>query len=100
MKVKTGDPVVIAGYPLIFDRPYFWPIFRSGIVSSTRYSYEGAKIFILDLGAVGGFSGSPVVRQNDLSVIGVVKGGTSRAKDSGFTAAFTLEPSDLAKLEQ
>ena len=60
-KPETGDSILIFGFHLVFDKVYMWPLFRSGIIASTRYNFENSSLLVLDLGPVKGYSGSPVI---------------------------------------
>jgi S1-C subfamily serine protease len=92
---EIGDAVLIAGFPLVFDKVYSWPLFRRGIIASTRYSYEGGKILVLDLGSLPGFSGAPVIDEKSRTVIGVIKGSSKTVEHTDFCVGYTLTESDI-----
>ncbi len=93
--VRTGQNIVMAGYPLVFDRVYRWPLFRFGRVSSVRYFLRENKVLVLDLVSASGFSGAPVIRVSDGAVVGVQKGGATGNPDAGFSVATEISPEDL-----
>jgi hypothetical protein len=91
----TGEDILMAGYPLVFDRVYRWPLFRFGRISSTRYFLRQSKVLVLDMVSADGFSGAPVVRVSDGRVIGVQKGGATGNAHAGFSVATEISPVDL-----
>lgn len=90
-----GDEVLVAGYPLVFDKVYRWPLLRWGRISSTRYHLRKAKVFVLDLTSAGGFSGSPVIRVADGKVVAVLKGKATGNSAADFSLGTQLLPADL-----
>jgi S1-C subfamily serine protease len=92
---RVGEEVVIAGFPKVFDKVFIWPFFRMGTVASTRYSVEGASILVLDLASVEGFSGSPVISLESNKVVGVLKGGSQKRRQTDFSAATRIYPIDI-----
>ena len=92
---EIGDAVLIAGFPLVFDKVYSWPLFRRGVVASARYSYEDARVLILDLGTIPGFSGAPVIDEKTRKVIGVIRGSSKTVKHTDFSVAFIITESDI-----
>lgn len=93
---RTGDEVFLAGFPLVFDKVYRWPLFRFGRISSVRYFLRESKVLVLDLTSAGGFSGAPVIRLSDGSVLAVQKGGATGNAQAGFSLATELNTKDLA----
>jgi len=94
-QVTLGGDVLIAGFPLVFDKPYPHPLIRHGVIASTRYRYEGAAVLVLDLTSVSGYSGSPVVRLPEGDVVGVFRGSSADHPDADFSVAFVLTSDDL-----
>jgi S1-C subfamily serine protease len=92
---EIGDPVLIAGFPFVFNKIYHWPLFRKGTIASTRYKYQNNRIIVLDLPAVDGYSGSPVFNLRSRKVIGIVKGSSAQRKGAGFSVALVIEKGDL-----
>jgi S1-C subfamily serine protease len=94
---EIGDRILIAGFPDAFGKGKFWPLFRQGMVASTRYGLENssARAAILDLRSVPGFSGSPVIDLRHGAVIGVFTGSPRFAPDSDFSVATLLQTADL-----
>lgn len=97
---EIGDRIVIAGFPDAFGKGKLWPLFRQGIIASTRYGLENssAKAAILDLRSVPGFSGSPVIDLRHGAVIGVFTGSPRFAPESDFSVATLLQRDDLSRL--
>lgn len=94
-KPKNGDPILIVGFPLVFDKVYEWPLFRGGIIASTRYNYENSSILILDLGSVPGYSGSPVISIEKYKVVGVFLGKSKVFPETDFSVATSIDKSDI-----
>jgi S1-C subfamily serine protease len=92
---EIGDPVLITGFPLVFEKIYHWPLFRRGIIASTRYKYQDSRVIVLDLPAVDGYSGSPVFNLKNKKVVGIIKGGSAQRKGTGFSVAIVIEKTDL-----
>ncbi len=92
---RTGQEIFIAGYPLVFDKVYRWPLFRFGRIGSVRYYLRQSKVLVLDLVSADGFSGSPLIRFHDGKVLGVLKGGATGNAQAGFSVATELSASDL-----
>lgn len=90
-----GGEVLIAGFPLIFDKVYLHPLIRRGAVASTRYSYQGHSVLILDLPSVPGFSGSPVVNLTTGKVSAVLRGPPKKRRNTGFSVATLIDDVDL-----
>jgi len=95
---EIGDNIIIAGFPLVFDKVYTWPLFRRGVIASTRFHYEDTSIMVLDLGVIEGFSGSPVIDLETSKVIGIMRGEGKRVKNSGFSVASSISENDIAQL--
>jgi len=98
-KAEIGDPILVVGFPLVFNKVYSWPLFRSGIVASTRYNIENSAILVLDLGPVEGYSGSPVISLKTHKVVGIFKGHSKDRPQTDFVIATILEKSDIQSLE-
>ena len=92
---KTGSEIFMAGYPLVFDKVYRWPLFRFGRIGSVRYYLRQSKVLVLDMVSADGFSGSPVIRSSDGKVLGVQKGGATGNAYAGFSVATELTTADL-----
>jgi S1-C subfamily serine protease len=92
---EIGDPVLITGFPLVFEKIYHWPLFRRGIIASTRYKYQDSRVIVLDLPAVDGYSGSPVFNLRNKKVVGIIKGGSAQRKGADFSVAIVIEKTDL-----
>jgi len=92
---KTGQEIFVAGYPLVFDKVYRWPLFRFGRIGSVRYFLRQSKVLVLDMISADGFSGSPLIRFADGKVLGVLKGGATGNAYAGFSVATELAASDL-----
>lgn len=92
---KTGQEIFLAGYPLVFDKVYRWPLFRFGRIGSVRYFLRQSKVLVLDMISADGFSGSPLIRASDGKVLGVQKGGATGNAHAGFSIATELTASDL-----
>lgn len=92
---KTGGEIFMAGYPLVFDKVYRWPLFRFGRIGSVRYYLRQSKVLVLDMVSADGFSGSPVIRSLDGRVLGVQKGGATGNAYAGFSVATELTQADL-----
>ena len=92
---KIGEEVVIAGFPKVFSKVFIWPFFRKGTVASTRYSNNGSSILVLDLASVQGFSGSPVISLESNKVVGVLKGGSRKRRQTDFSVATRIFPIDI-----
>jgi len=97
-KPAIGDPVLIVGFPLVFNKVYSWPLFRSGIVASTRYNVDNSSILLLDLPPVNGYSGSPVISLKTLKVVGIYKGHSKDRPKTNFSIATILEKCDIPSL--
>jgi hypothetical protein len=92
---KPGAEIFMAGYPLVFDKVYRWPLFRFGRIGSVRYYLRQSKVLVLDMVSADGFSGSPVIRSSDGKVLGVQKGGATGNAYAGFSVATELTAADL-----
>lgn len=92
---EIGDPVLITGFPLVFEKIYHWPLFRRGTIASTRYKYQDSRVIVLDLPAVDGYSGSPVINLRNKKVVGIIKGGSAQRKGTDFSVAIVIEKTDL-----
>ena len=97
-KPAIGDRVLIVGFPLVFNKVYSWPLFRSGIVASTRYNVDNSSILLLDLPPVNGYSGSPVISLKTLKVVGIYKGHSKDHPQANFSVATILEKCDVQSL--
>lgn len=91
----VGADVFIAGFPLVFDQVYPYPLVRRGAVASTRYQYDDEPIIVLDITGVSGFSGSPVVDAGTDAVVGVFRGTSEAHPETNFSAAFALDRQKL-----
>jgi len=92
---EIGDPVLITGFPLVFEKIYHWPLFRKGIIASTRYTYQDSRVLLLDFPAVHGYSGSPVFNLRNKKVVGIIKGGSAQRKGTDFSVAVVIGKGDL-----
>ena len=92
---EIGDPVLIIGFPLVFEKIYHWPLFRRGIIASTRYTYQDSRVIVLDLPAVDGYSGSPVFNLKNKKVVGIIKGGSAQRQGTDFSVAIVIKKTDL-----
>jgi S1-C subfamily serine protease len=92
---EIGDPVLITGFPLVFERIYHWPLFRRGIIASTRYKHQNSRVIVLDLPAANGYSGSPVFNLRNKKVVGIIKGGSLHRKGADFSVAVVIPKKDL-----
>ncbi|MFO7737761.1 MAG: serine protease [Desulfatiglandaceae bacterium] len=92
---EVGDPILIIGFPFVFDKIYHWPLFRSGIIASTGYKYQSSRVMVLDLPAVEGYSGSPVFNLRTNKVVGIIRGGSASRKEADFSVAVVIEKEDL-----
>lgn len=95
---RAGAEVLIAGFPLVFDKPYDRLLLRRGIVASTDFSAAGGSILVPDLDAVEGFSGGPVVDvspSSSFGVVGVVRGDAKPHPETHSGVAEILRDSDL-----
>jgi hypothetical protein len=90
-EAEGGDEVSVAGFPLVFDKVYRWPLLRFGRVASTRYHLREAKVYVLDLTSAGGFSGAPVVRLRDRRVVAVLKGKATGNVAADFSLGTSVE---------
>jgi len=95
---EAGDTVLIGGFPLVFDKVSPFPLVRSGIVASTTFKSQDTPIIVLDMAAVNGFSGSPVVSIKH-GVIGVFTGYPRNRRDTNFSIAAPIKAKDLEELE-
>lgn len=93
--VEIGQPVFTAGFPNAFKGIYLWPLFRKGSVSSIRYNYENSEVIVLDLKAIAGYSGAPIITEKGVRVIGVMKGKNVKSSDGDFSVAVPLRTEDL-----
>ena len=98
-KPEAGDSILIFGFPLVFHKVYMWPLFRSGIIASTRYAFEDSSLLVLDLGSVEGYSGSPVLSLKTLKVVGIFKGHSKDRPETDFSVATLLENNDIQSFE-
>lgn len=91
----TGARVITAGFPLVFDRVYRWPLLRFGWVASNRYHLRESKVIVLDLTSVGGFSGAPVVDRATGRLVAILKGKATGNPASDFCLATTVTAEDI-----
>jgi V8-like Glu-specific endopeptidase len=70
-EIKRGDPFVLIGYP--FGTANDYTSFLGTVASEDHYDDYGKRCFI-DSEAKSGNSGSPVISQQDGSVIGILLG--------------------------
>jgi len=96
---QAGDAILFAGFPLVFDQVYRWPLLRRGWVATTRYDYRQAEVLVLDAISAGGFSGAPVVDERG-RLLAVLKGKATGNPDAGFCLATIVRKSDLEKAMQ
>lgn len=103
-----GAPIVVVGFPnlshvLRVERPI--PVVRTGAVSAAgvRWTitegdavFEDAPMVLLDMIAVPGFSGSPVVLVEEGQVIGVLLGPGVTPQAAGFVWASAVSAPELA----
>lgn len=89
----AGDSVMMAGFPLVFDRVLTFPFIRKGTVASVRYRDK----IVLDLTAVSGFSGSPVINAHN-EVVAVLVGHPKRNQGSNFAVAAPISPADISEI--
>jgi S1-C subfamily serine protease len=94
---EVGDPILIIGFPFVFDKIYHWPLFRRGIIASTGYKYQNSRVMVLDLPAVEGYSGSPVFNLRTKRVVGIIRGGSAGRKEADFSVAVVIEKRDLKR---
>jgi S1-C subfamily serine protease len=92
---EVGDPILIIGFPFVFDKIYHWPLFRRGIIASTGYKYQNSPVMVLDLPAVEGYSGSPVFNLRTHKVVGIIRGGSAAKREADFSVAVVIEKKDL-----
>ncbi len=93
----TGESVLVAGFPVLEgEQPRDLPILRRGIVASDELQWGELPMLLLDLTGVPGFSGSPVIRERDGRVVGVIYGPGRTARKYDFEWA---TPVDLPQLE-
>jgi len=90
----VGDGVIIAGYPLVWDRVKPYPLLRRGSIASTKYDSDGDRVLVLDLPSLKGYSGSPVVDANTGLVVGVLSRAPKRP-ETGFSLAYVITSADL-----
>ncbi len=88
--------VLIAGYPSLSGSVGYFPLVRRGIVASRRYeSMSGTPLTVLDIAAVGGFSGSPVIDATTGMVFAVLCGGPKSQIGADFSYAVPITTADL-----
>lgn len=93
---EAGDPILVAGFPKVFDSPSKPPLLRSGIISSTQYTVDDSiKVLILDLPTVSGYSGCPVINLKTGKAIAVFKGHPKENKTSDFAIATVISKEDF-----
>jgi V8-like Glu-specific endopeptidase len=92
---SIGNDIFIAGYPKVFDKLGKYPFLRKGTIASTRYTFQGHTVLILDLRSVAGFSGSPVIDIFSGKVVAVVRGAPKGNKNTDFTVATIIQQNDL-----
>jgi hypothetical protein len=63
MRIAPMSSVTVIGYPYgYFDRQNFLPIWKTGsIASEPEYDFDGKRLFVIDISAFPGMSGSPVL---------------------------------------
>lgn len=93
--VELGDSVVIGGFPLVFDRVYPSPLFRRGMIASTRFTHQKVPILVLDLIPAHGFSGSPVISEKTQRVVGILIGSPLERSTTDFSVATPLAEADV-----
>ena len=97
---EVGAEVLLAGFPLVFDKFYPFPLVRRGSVASSRFTFEGDPVLVLDLAAVFGFSGSPVVDLKTGKAIAVFIGSPSERTNTNFSVAAVIQPTDVEAEKQ
>ena len=97
---SAGAQILVAGFPLVFDKVYPYPLFRQGTIASTRYNYEDTPVIVLDLTGVSGYSGSPVVDCVTGAVVAVFKGKPTAHPETNFSVAFTLNRRDVTDYDK
>jgi hypothetical protein len=93
--VELGDFIVIGGFPLVFDRVYDSPLFRRGMIASTRFTFQKVPGLVLDLTPANGFSGSPVISEKAMRVIGIFIGSSLEHNATNFSVAIPLAEADV-----
>lgn len=63
IRIAPMSPVTLVGYPYgYFDTKNFLPIWKTGsIASEPGYDFQGKRLFVVDVSAFPGMSGSPVL---------------------------------------
>lgn len=92
--MTAGTEVALTGYGRLGDEPSSVPLTVRGIVSGAFGSPAGAGGYLLDLGAREGFSGSPVYRTDNGTVVGVL---TRVHANSGVTGPGGAAPAAALK---
>lgn len=92
---STGAEVVASGFPLVFDRVYRWPLMRWGRVATSRFFYREAKVLVLDMTSIAGFSGAPVVDAQTGKLVAIIKGKATGNPQSDFCLATTVLRKDI-----
>ena len=93
METKMGDEIIVIGHPGLDKGIQDYPIARSGIIASTAFTMDRLPVIILDMQAIGGYSGSPVIVRNNGYAVGVVGGPIKKA--AGFTVATPISNNDI-----
>ncbi len=67
LKVRTTSPVTLIGYPYgYYDKKNWLPIWKTGnIASEPEIDFEGEPLFLIDVSAFPGMSGSPAFATAD-----------------------------------
>jgi hypothetical protein len=110
--IVAGDEVVMVGYPTgLWDEANGMPIFRRGsLATHLAFDYQKAPAFVVDIQALPGSSGSPIVLFSEewfdqpgaamnalphLKLLGVL-GEDHLFRDTGIVTSPTGDPSGLA----
>ena len=94
----VGQDIAIIGFPLITSASNLdIPILRVGVISATEITLENARVILLDLHEVPGFSGSPVILKATAQVVGVVFGPGPTERLYGFEWATAITETDYRK---
>jgi hypothetical protein len=96
----AGEPILVCAYPGVFEGGLLQPFMRAGILATGQISVNsGPAMVVMDLPLVPGFSGAPVVSRNSGGVLGVARGLSAAAQESGFSVALRVFPGDLLPVD-
>ena len=92
--MSPSESAIIAGFPRLANEALDVPIVRRGAIASASVGLDEKPMILLDLFAVKGFSGSPVIVEKTGEVIGIVFGPGPIKRSKDFTFATPIAQSD------